>query len=186
MATAPTFTLTSLGRFNEVPSETLSQEQAAVANAFTNRRGTVPAPFRIFLSSAPLAARLMALSDYVLRNGLLSQAEVEIAVLAAARKLDAKFVQAAHRKIAASAGIPAQAIEAILAGKDPGFCDTRQNAVYRCATVMLNGGQGDAAFKEVTSVLGNDGVVEVAAILGFYGTCAYTLGFYEVPLPQLS
>jgi 4-carboxymuconolactone decarboxylase len=184
VATAPTFTLASLGRFNEIPSEAFSPEQAAVANAFTNRRGTVPAPFRIFLSSAPLAGRLMALSDYVLRNGLLSQIEVEIAVLAAARKLDAKFVQAAHRRIAASAGIPTAAIEAILAGKDPGFSDARQRAVYRCATIMLNGRQDDAAFKEVTSVIGNDGVVEVAAILGFYGICAYTLGFYEVPPPQ--
>jgi hypothetical protein len=60
----------------------------------------------------------------------------------------------------------------------------RQRAVHRCATAMLNGRQDDAAFKEVTSVLGDDGVVEVAAILGFYGICAYTLGFYEVPLPQ--
>jgi 4-carboxymuconolactone decarboxylase len=180
---APTFILTSLGRFSEIPPASLSAEQAAVANAFIGRRGTVPAPFRIFLSSAPLAARLMALSDYALRSGQLAPIEVEIAVLAAARKLKARFVEAAHRMIAANAGLPAAAIGAILAGDDPGFSDHRQRAVHRCATAMLDGKQDDATFEEVTSVLGHDGVVEVAAILGFYGTCAYTLGFYEVPPP---
>ena len=129
MTTAPTFTLTSLGRFTEIPAAQRSAEQAEVADAFTKRRGTVPAPFRIFLSSAPLAQRLMALSDYALRNGLLSQREVETAVLVVAHRLKATFVQAAHRKIAAGAGIPPEAIEAILAGKDPAFPDRRQQAV---------------------------------------------------------
>ncbi|MFT4115395.1 carboxymuconolactone decarboxylase family protein [Bradyrhizobium sp.] len=175
--------MTSLGRFEEIPVKKLSPEQAAVSEAFVNRRGTVPAPFRIFLSSAPLAARLMALSDHILRGGQLSAAEVEIAVLAAARKLESKFVQAAHRKIAANAGLPPAVIEAILVGTDPGFSDARQRAVFRCATAMLNARQDDATFGEVASVLGHNGIVEVAAILGFYGTCAYTLGFYEVPPP---
>jgi 4-carboxymuconolactone decarboxylase len=179
----PTFTLASLGRFKEIPPDRLTSEQAAVADAFVGRRGTVPAPFRIFLSSPSLATRLMALSDHVLRGGLLSPAEVEIAVLAAARKLEARFVEAAHRKIAASAGLPSSVIEAILAGTDPGLTVARQRAVYRCATAMLDGRQDDTTFGEVTGALGHDGVVEVAAILGFYGICAYTLGFYEVPLP---
>lgn len=183
MTAAPTFTLTSLGRFTETPAASLAPEQAEIAGAFTRRRGSVPAPFRIFLSSAPLAARLMALSDYVLRNGLLSQREVETAVLVVAHRLNARFVQAAHRKIAASAGIPVETIEAILAGQDPAFADSRQQAVYECATVMLDHTQNDATFSRVTSVLGNDGVVEVAAVLGFYCTCGFTLGFYEVPPP---
>jgi 4-carboxymuconolactone decarboxylase len=183
MTAAPAFTLTSLGRFNEIPAASLSPEQADVAGAFTKRRGSVPGPFRIFLSSAPLAARLMALSDYVLRNGVLSQREVETAVLVVAHRLDAPFVQAAHRKIAASAGIEAEAIEAILAGRDPAFADGRQQAIYECAAAMLDRKQNDTTFSRITSVLGHDGVVEVAAVLGFYCTCGFTLGFYEVPPP---
>lgn len=186
MAPVPIFTLGSLGRFKEIPPDGYSSEQAAVANAFKARRGTVPAPFRIFLSSPPLAERLMALSDYVLRNGMFSAAEVEIAVLATARKLNAEFVQTAHRRIAAAAGIPAAAIGKILAGSDPNFTDARQNAVYRCAITMLDGAQDEATFDEVSAILGNAGVVEVAAIIGFYGTCAYTLGFYEVSPPAPS
>jgi 4-carboxymuconolactone decarboxylase len=183
MTAAPTFTLTSLGRFSEIPAAQYSPEQTEVAEAFNKRRGTVPAPFRIFLSSAPLAARLMALSDYVLRNGLLSQREVETAVLVVAQRLQATFVLAAHRKIAASAGIPAETIDAILAGRDPAFSDQRQQAVYECAATMFDQTQNDASFAKVTSVLGHDGVVEVAAVLGFYCTCGFTLGFYDVPPP---
>ena len=48
---------------------------------------------------------------------------------------------------------------------------------------MLDKTQNDAAFERVTSVLGHDGVVEVAAVLGFYCTCGFALGFYEVPPP---
>lgn len=183
MATAPVFSLPSLGRFTELPADRMSAEQQEVASAFTSRRGSVPAPFRIFLSSAPLARRLMAISDYVLRNGLLSQREVETAVLVAAQRMKATFVQAAHRKIAASAGIPPDKVEDILAGRDPGFTEARQQAVYECAVTMLDRSQDDAAFAKVTAVLGHDGVVEVAAVLGFYATCGFTLGFYEVPPP---
>ena len=183
MTSAPTFTLTSLGRFPEISAASMSPEQAAIAKMFTDRRGTIPAPFRIFLSSAPLAGRLAALSDYVLRNGLLSQREVETAVLVVAHKLDAAFVKAAHRRIAASAGLSAEAIEAILAGRDPTFGNSREQAVYECAVIMLGNSQEDEIFRRVTSVLGHEGVVEVAAILGFYCTCGYTLGFYEVPPP---
>jgi 4-carboxymuconolactone decarboxylase len=181
--TAPTFTLPSLGRFAEIPADSMSVNQAEIARAFSSRRGTVPAPFRIFLSSAPLASRLMALSDYILRNGLLSQCEVETAVLVAAERLNATFVRAAHRKIAASAGIALDKIEAILAGRNPDFADTRQQAVYECSIAMLDRCQDDGKYTRITSVLGHDGVVEVAAILGFYATCAFTLGFYEVPPP---
>lgn len=186
MTAAPVFTLQSLGRFTEIPADEMSADQVEVAAAFTNRRGTVPAPFRIFLSSAPLARRLMALSDYVLRNGLLSQREVETAVLVAAQRLNAPFVQAAHRKIAAGAGIPAEKVEDILADRNPCFADERQQAVYECAVAMLDRKQDNATFARITSVLGHDGVVEVAAVLGFYATCGFALGFYEVPPPLSS
>jgi hypothetical protein len=46
---------------------------------------------------------------------------------------------------------------------------------------MHQGAQNDAGFAKVTKILGNDGVCEVAAILGFYCTCGFVLGFFEVP-----
>lgn len=184
MTTAPAFTLKSLGRFTEIPQSSLSPQQAEIADAFIKRRGSIPAPFRIFLSSAPLAGKLMALSDYVLRNGLLSQREVETAVLVVAHRMSATFVQAAHRRIAAGAGLPSEAIEAILAGRDPSLADRRQQAVYECASAMLDRTVDEATFARVSSILGNDGVVEVAGVLGFYCACGFTLGFFRVPPPD--
>lgn len=183
MASAPTFNVASLGRFTEIPAATMSLQQQAVAKSFTDRRGTVPAPFRLFLSSPPLAERLRNLSDYVLRNGLLSQREVETAVLVTAHQLQAEFVETAHRRIAASAGLAAEDIENMLAGRDPRMKNPREQAVYECAVAMFEGTQTDATFKRVTDVLGHDGVCEVAAVLGFYCTCGFALGFFEVPPP---
>jgi 4-carboxymuconolactone decarboxylase len=159
----------------------MSGEQQAIAKSFMDRRGMIPAPFQIFLSSAPLADRLRNLADYVLRNGLLSKREVEIAVLATAHHLKAKFVEAAHRRIAAEVGLPADAIDAILAGRDPKLADAREQAVYEGAVAMHRGTQSEASFTGITNILGNDGVCEVAAVLGFYCTCGYVLGFFEVP-----
>jgi 4-carboxymuconolactone decarboxylase len=173
--------LNSLGRFSEIPTDSLSTQQQAIAKSFTDRRGTVPAPFRIFLSSPRLAERLRNLSDYVLRHGLLSQREVETAVLVTAHHLRAKYVEAAHRRIAASAGLATEHIETILSGRDPSMADAREQAVYECAVAMHQGTQNDANFKRITDILGNDGVCEVAAVLGFYCTCGFTLGFFEVP-----
>jgi 4-carboxymuconolactone decarboxylase len=180
VASAPVSTLASLGRFSAIPEAGMSGEQRAVVKSFMDRRGMIPAPFQIFLSSAPLADRLRNLSDYVLRNGLLSKREVETAVLVTAHHLRAKFVETAHRRIAAEAGLPAETIEAILAGRDPRLSDAREQAVYECAVAMHQGRQ-NAGFAKVTKILGNDGVCEVAAILGFYCTCGFVLGFFEVP-----
>lgn len=181
MSATPQFKLRSLGKFQEAPRESWTPAQLEVAIPFEQRRGTVPAPFRLFLSSAPFAKRMQALSDYVLRNGLFSSDEVEVAVLTAAAHLKFDFVAVAHRKIAAAAGVPQAAIDAILAGQVPAFANPRHEAVYRCARAMLT---RTDAFDSVIAVIGQDGACEIAGILGFYCTCGFTLEFFEVPNPE--
>lgn len=176
--------LLPLGRFPGVPAERMSSEQVALAAAFVDRRGAIPGPYKIWLSNASFATKLKALSDHLLRNGMLSPRESEIAILVTAQRLHAPFVAAAHRRLAAQAGLSEAVIGAICDDETPIFDDPRERVVYEVALAMHSGMPPDhALFERAVSLLGHDGLSELAGLLGFYCACAFTLGFYAVEPP---
>jgi 4-carboxymuconolactone decarboxylase len=171
--------LPPLGRFPGLAPERMTAEQVDLAAAFTRRRGAIPGPYKIWLTNAAFAARQKSLSDHLLRSGLLSPREAEIAILVTARKLDAPFIAAAHRRLAAAAGLPAAAIEAICAGTPPALEDARERIVYEAARAMHEERPPERAlFDRAVGLLGHDGLSELAGLLGFYCACAFTLTFY--------
>lgn len=173
-----------LGRFPGISADAASAEQRALMTAFLDRRGSIPGPYKIWLSAAPLAARLKDLSDYLLREGMLSARAREIAILVTAQRLGAPFIEAAHRKLALDAGLPQAAIDAICEGRSPVLGDEHESAVYEAAIAMHAHLQpDDEAFGRAVAILGHQGLSELAALLGFYCACAFTLNFYAAKPP---
>lgn len=172
--------LPPFGRFPGIAADQLTADQARLVDAFTGRRGLVPEPYRIWIGSAPLAERLKSLSDHLLR-GDLSSREREIAILVTAHRLSATYVEAAHRRLGAEAGLPAEAIDAICRGERPTLDDRRERSVYEAACAMHDGkALTPERFDSAVSALGHDGLAELSALLGFYCACAFILNFYDV------
>jgi 4-carboxymuconolactone decarboxylase len=88
----------------------------------------------------------------------------------------------AHEKRAKDAGLPADQVEALIAGLQTLFQDEREQIVYEMAMVLANSrwvprGLYDRAVKALDHV----GITDVITLMGYYTSVSMTLAFYDVP-----
>jgi len=80
--------------------------------------------------------------------------------------------------------VPAAAIEAIRTGTTPSFTTTDQVLVHRVITELIDTKcLSDATFAEAIARLGEQGVVELGTIVGYYIAIGNALNIFQVPLP---
>jgi len=78
----------------------------------------------------------------------------------------------------------AAAIEAIRTGATPSFTAGDQALVHRVVTELIDTKQlSDATFAEAISRFGEQGVVELGTIVGYYTAIGNALNAFQVPLP---
>jgi len=108
----------------------------------------------------------------------------ELAIIATARFWRAQYEWYAHAPLAAKAGVPAAAIEAIRTGGTPLFTAKDEALVHRiCSEIFRTQRLSDASFNEAIAALGEQGLVEVIGIVGYYTLIANTLNVFQVGLP---
>ena len=179
----PTF-----GRYIEIPLDEMSAEQRSGYDRIIRDRGMCPGPYKVWLEN-PAAMQLMVPVGVYYRSGSnLSEAEREIAVVLVIAKWGAAFPISEHEWIAegtggySKAGIPADKVERMIVGLPVSFEDSRQQLVYEVATALINSryvpkGLYDRAVQEV----GNNGITDLAIIMGYFTMVAFTLMFHDVP-----
>ena len=131
---------------------------------------------------------MVPLGVYYRSGSNLSEAEREIAVVLMIAKWGPAFPISEHEWIAegtggySKAGIPADKVERMIVGLPVSFEDSRQQLVYEVATALINSryvpkGLYDRAVREV----GNNGITDLAIIMGYFTMVAFTLMFHDVP-----
>ena len=82
--------------------------------------------------------------------------------------------------------IPAQAgIQNDFPFWTPAFEKEDEEALYDyCTELFRNHAIGDATYERAKKLFGVPGVVELTALIGYYGMVAMTLLAHEMPLPQ--
>ncbi|WP_088626154.1 carboxymuconolactone decarboxylase family protein [Oceanicola sp. 22II-s10i] len=179
-AQGPALTVESLGRAPELPAEALDAPAREVFDAFRSFRDTIPGPFRAWLRHGEFAARMKSVSDKVIRDGLLTAREREIAILMTARHLDAAFIRAAHEKIGARAGLSEAVMTAIHEGRTPDLDTDREQALHAAAAAMLTARPAPQdVYDEALATLGIEALCELSGLMGFYSSCAFILTFHD-------
>ena len=80
--------------------------------------------------------------------------------------------------------MPAAAIEAIRTGATPNFTASDQVLVHRAVTELIDTKRlSDATFGEAIARFGEQGVVELGTIVGYYTAVGNALNIFQVPLP---
>jgi 4-carboxymuconolactone decarboxylase len=148
-------------------------------------RGKVVGPLRAALHNAELAERWQALGELLRYRTSLSSRLSELAILVTGRACESPFEWQAHRVEAVKAGIEAPIIEALLAKQLPSGLRADDEAVVRYA-IELNQSNSvsDATYAAALTHLGETGVVELTALVGYYTMVAMTLNAHEIPLPE--
>jgi 4-carboxymuconolactone decarboxylase len=137
------------------------------------------------LVRAPEVCRhLSRLDEYLRWGSSLAPALSELAICLTARSIRANYEWHAHAPLAVEAGVPAAALEAIRTGAAPHFPAKDQALVYRIVTELIETKRlSDASFAEAIAAFGEQGVVELGTIIGYYTAIGNALNVFEVGLP---
>jgi len=87
--------------------------------------------------------------------------------------------------MAEKGGLSPKIITAIQRREVPHFTNPDESAVYHfCTELYLESTVSDAKYEEAKQYLGEQGLVDLVGILGYYGMVAMTLNVFKMPLPD--
>ena len=139
-------------------------------------------PFGAWVRSPELADHMIA-TIRLLRDRLSLPARlVELAILIAVRHWDARYAWQAHEGRGVQAGLDPEAVAAIDEGRKPPLHKADEAAVYDfCAELQENRAVSASTYAKAVEAVGERGVVELTAALGFYAMIAMTVKAFDIP-----
>ncbi len=183
-------------RFPELKPQEMTPAQAAVADAIrSGPRGSIRGPFNAWLRSPELADRLQKVGEHIRYRSSLPPRLNEFAILITARHWNAKFEWYAHYPLAIRGGLKPEVAADLAMGKRPAGMAADEAAIYDfCIELRRDRKVSDATFAAVQKLFGDQGVVDLIAVSGYYDLVSMTLNVAEVttppdgelPLPELN
>lgn len=163
----------------------MTAEQRAVCDeAVAGRRGKVPAPMIAWVRNPELARHAQRLGEALRFGTVLDRRRVELAILVCARHWTAHQVWTSHVGYARQAGLEEAAIAAIAARTAPAFASGREAIVFEvCSSLLERRRLAPALYGRAVADLGERGLVELVAIVGYYGLVCLTADAFELGLP---
>jgi 4-carboxymuconolactone decarboxylase len=157
-------------RFPQPTMEQLNPEQQAVAaDVLKQSSAGLGGPYGMLIKSPELLKRYLMMTEYLRQKTSLPHRLNEMAILLEARLWDAQYEWWAHEPLARKAGVPDAIIEDIRAGKRPATMQPDEAIVYDVVTELLNKRQlSDDTFNKAKQILGEQQVVDLVAVAGFY------------------
>jgi 4-carboxymuconolactone decarboxylase len=166
-------------------AEMTEAQREACAEAIAGIRGRVPAPMIAWIRNAELARRGQRLGELLRFQTTLEPRLSELAILVCARHWTSHVEWNAHKRDGLKAGMDPSVIAAIAARRAPALRDAPERAVYDVATTLLATGRVPAPlYASATAVLGEQRMVELVGVLGYYSLVALTLNAFEIGLPE--
>ena len=166
------------------PAEMTPAQKEVVDEIVAGKRGRFGGPFEILVRSPEVCRQLGRLGEYLRWGSSLSPALSELAICLTARHIRANYEWHAHAPLAIEGGVPAAAIEAIRTGAAPHFDAKDQALVYKLVKELIDTKRlSDTSFAEGIAAFGEQGVVELGTVIGYYTAIGNALNVFEVPLP---
>jgi len=133
-------------------------------------------PFFIWLHSPELLSRGQKLGLYARFQSSLPQRLSELCILMMAAHWKAAGEWVDHAPIARELGVDGEALEALRKGQPARFKNADEMAAYEFAQELLNKRDvSDATYARVKAVLGERGILDLVAVLGYYGLIAMSM-----------
>lgn len=173
-------------RLPPIPEADRTPEQQRVAKAIADGpRGNLRGPFNALLRSPVVADRVASLGAYLRFETSIPFELNELAILVTGRQWDAQYEFYAHAQLARKAGLPEHVIQAIAEGRKPEPMTADQALVWQFATELhANRNVSDATYAATKARFGEQGVIDLVAVQGYYVLVGMTLNVAGVPLPE--
>jgi len=161
--------------------EDLAPEHQPIYDAIAQSRGVVGGPWLALLHSPELARRTAHLGSYVRFESGLERKLIELTALVAARELECKHEWAAHVVHGQHAGIPMETIRAVYQKQGAESFSSQDAQIVSFVREMLQTHRvTEPTYQAIYGRLGEQGIVELAATVGYYAMLACTLNTFDV------
>jgi 4-carboxymuconolactone decarboxylase len=142
-------------------------------------------PFNAWLRSPEVGLKLQDVGAFIRFKSSIPKHLNELAILVTAREWTSQYEWYAHKALALKAELDPKIIDAIAAGKRPDSMKEDEAAIYDfCTQLHRNRKVDDAAFNRVKALFGEQGVVDLVIVSGYYVAVSMTLNVAQVPVPD--
>lgn len=149
-----------------------------------NTDGSLNGPFNVLLYNPRLGNAVQELGSILRFGSNLSGPGREAAILTVARHWRANYEWFAHAIIARNEGVSEADITAIKEGRTPREGEGLA-LIHRFVTELVETGRvADFSYREAAERFGNETLVELSVLVGYYGLVAGLLNTFEVDIPQ--
>ncbi|HEX4643192.1 MAG TPA: hypothetical protein VH161_06980 [Candidatus Acidoferrales bacterium] len=172
-------------RMPPIPAEKWSDAQKKAAAEITSGpRKELVGPFIPLLRSPEYMSRLQKVGEYLRYNTKLGPAISEFIILLMARQWTQQFEWYSHQALALKADIKPETIKSIAEGQRPTAMSPDQEMVYEFITeIRLHQGVSDSVYERVLNRFGEQGVIDIAGLCGYYTTLAMLMNVARTPVP---
>lgn len=174
-------------RMPPIPKDKMTEAQKKALEEVTATRGAGGAegPFVPMLRSPELMNRLQNVGEYVRFHNSIGTKLTEFVILLTARQWTQQYEYDAHQPLALKAGLNQEIISAITEGRRPTGMAADEEIVYDfCSELRQNHGVSDATYARAVSKFGEQGVIDLTGLVGYYTTLAMIMNVARSPLPQ--
>lgn len=170
--------------------ETYTDEQRRVAEiALSKGRGRIVGPMPAWLTSPVVAEHLHLVGAYLGYRSTLPRDVVELAILTTAKERGSSYAWKVHLPRAHEHGVPESITAALDEGRVPEISDAGLNVAYEVAVNLCRqSALPDALYDRAVKTFGDQGTVELVALVGFYHVVSMTLtvfGSWDEPHKQV-
>jgi len=172
-------------RFPILSPEQMTPAQRQVADAImAGPRKSLGGPFNAWLRSPELADRLQQVGEHLRFHSSVPTRLNEFAILITARAWDADYEWYAHYPLALKAGLKPEIAADLARGQRPRGMAADEAAVYDFVTELrATHRASDPTYAAVQKLLGDQGVIDLVALSGYYDLVSMTLNTAQVATP---
>ena len=172
-------------RLGPLAPEQWSAAQRSVAQSVIDGpRGALYGPFVTLLRSPELMQHAQAMGAYLRYRSALGTRLSELAILITARQWNQQVEWAIHAPIARDHGIEAQIIDAVSSWVRPEGMTADEAAVHDfCIELHREKQVSDATYASALAQFGEQGVVDLTAINGYYTFLAMVMNVAQTATP---
>jgi 4-carboxymuconolactone decarboxylase len=173
-------------RFKPLKWEDLTAEQKAmVDDLLSGSRTSLGGPFNVWLRSPEMGNLAQNLGEYVRFHTTVPKRLNEMAILMTARWWSSQYEWHAHKPLALEAGLSRSVIDDLQAGRRPASMQRDEAVVYDFSTELREHRRvSDATFGAAVKLLGEKGVADLTATMGYYDLVSMVLNVDRYPLPS--
>ena len=173
-------------RMPPIPAEKLTDAQKRAIEEFKAARSAdISGPFVPLLRSPEVMTRARAMGDYLRFRSSLPPRLSEFVILLTAREWTQQYEWNAHAPLAVKGGLKESIVKAIADGRQlEGLAEDESIVLALFDEIQRNQAISDATYAKAVGKIGEQGIIDVMGITGYYTLLAMVMNTARTPLPE--